>query len=148
MAAMWESQWQIAPLILVLVAGCEKPVPAVPSFETDVRPIFAASCIRCHGAGGTLNVDPLALRYIGSIPSSNLDQYDDGADCMPTSQGTPLICVRGAAYEAQNGNIHLYLHGPLNPYMITLMPPPPSPALGPWELAVIDNWVAESPPQR
>jgi hypothetical protein len=145
---MWGCACRLAPLVLVLLAGCETPVPALPSFGIDVHPIFAASCIRCHGAGGTLNVDPRSLPYIGSIPSSNLDQYDDGADCVPTSQGTPLICVRGAAYEASNGNIHLYLHGPLNPYIISLMPPPPSPPIGAWELAVVDNWVAESPPLR
>jgi hypothetical protein len=129
-------------LALVLLASCEKPVPAVPTFAVDVQPIFQASCVRCHGAGGMLNADPRALE--NDQPQSNLDQYDDGADCVPTPQGTPLSCVRGAAYEASNGNIHAFLHGAEPPRM----PLPPSDPLGAWELAVIDNWVAESPPRR
>jgi hypothetical protein len=117
-------------------------VPAVPTFEVDVRPIFEASCVRCHGAGGTRNAHPLAS--VNAPPQSDLGQYDDGADCVPTPQGTPLSCVRGAAYEAANGNLHSFLHGLGG----LPMPLPPSDPLGAWELAVIDNWVAESPPRR
>jgi len=140
---MRRGAWRSVPLALLLLAGCEKPVPALPTFEVDVHPIFGASCVRCHGAGGTLNADP---RAIEDFPPnvSNLDQYDDSADCAPTPQGIPLTCVRGAAYEASNGNIKAFLHGAETP----LMPLPPSDPLGAWELTVIDNWVAESPPLR
>jgi hypothetical protein len=129
-------------LALVLLGGCEKPVPAMPTFAVDVHPILAASCVRCHGAGGTLNADPRAIE--NDPPQSNLDQYDDDADCVPTPQGTPLSCVRGAAYEATIGNLHAVLHGSEPPRM----PLAPSDPLGDWELAVIDNWVAESPQLR
>jgi hypothetical protein len=140
---MRRSACRSGPLALLLLAGCERPVPAVPTFDVDVRPIFEASCGRCHGAGGTLNADPRAIE--DAPPNeSNLDQYDDSADCAPTPQGTPLTCVRGAAHEATNGNLKAYLHGAVTP----LMPLPPSDPLGTWELAVIDNWVAESPPLR
>jgi hypothetical protein len=133
---------RVGRLALLLLAGCEKPVPAMPTFAVDVLPIFQASCVRCHGAGGTLNADPRAIE--DGPPQTNLNQYDDGADCVPTPQGTPLSCVRGAAYEASIGNLQAFLHGSEPPPM----PLPPSDPLGAWELAVIDNWVAESPPLR
>jgi hypothetical protein len=133
---------RVGSLAVLFLAACAKPVPAVPSFAVDVLPIFQASCVRCHGAGGALNADPLAIE--DGPPHSDLEHYDDGADCAPTPQGTPLSCVRGAAYEATIGNLHAFLHGSESPPM----PLPPSDPLGAWELAVIDNWAAESPLQR
>jgi hypothetical protein len=134
------SSW--AWLALVVLAGCEEPVPATPSFATDVRPIFEAHCVRCHGAGGTLNVDPRSEEV--AQPASYLGQYDDVVDCTPDAAGNaPPTCVGGARYEAEIGNIKPFIHGEVDPRM----PPPPSDPLSRWELAVIDNWLAETPPQ-
>ena len=125
----------------VVLSGCEAPVPAKPTFTVDVLPIFRAHCVRCHGAGGTLNVDPLGLEM--APPSTFLDQYDDKVDCTPDAMGNvPLTCVGGARYDAQDGAIHLYI----NATQGLRMPMQPSEPLDSWELAVVNNWVAEMPP--
>jgi hypothetical protein len=121
--------------------GCEKPVPETPTFEVDVKPIFAAHCVRCHGAGGTLNSDPRTADP--GTPSTYLDQYADKVDCSADAMGlVPPTCVPAARFEAVTGNIKLYLHGAAE----IRMPPRPGEPLLPWELAVVDNWVAENPP--
>lgn len=39
--------------------GCgEEEVPVRPTYSRDIAPLMEAHCIRCHGAGGTLNADP------------------------------------------------------------------------------------------
>jgi hypothetical protein len=56
-------------------------VAFVPEFSVsraaDVRPIFEWSCVRCHGAGGTLNADPRAIE--DAPPKSNFDQMTTAA---------------------------------------------------------------------
>lgn len=59
-------------LLLVIVVGGVGGVacaglPASPSFQSDVAPIFAASCVRCHG-------DPAIG---GAPPTFRLDGYPD-----------------------------------------------------------------------
>jgi hypothetical protein len=132
-------------LSVVALAACEKPVPETPTFERDVRPIFMGNCVRCHGGGGTLNKDPRA--FPPDAPGSGyLDSYEDRGDCTPdpaTGATVHASCERGARYEADIGNIKGYVNGLFKPL---IMPPPPSPPLTPWELAVVDNWLAETPP--
>jgi mono/diheme cytochrome c family protein len=131
-----------AALAGLALAACDRPVPATPSYEADVRPIFLAHCVRCHGAGGTLNADPRSIEpYAAS--GGYLDHYEDPTDCTPDAMGrTPATCEHGALHEAQVGLIKVYLHGPINPRM----PLAPAAPLDSWELDVIDNWLAESPP--
>jgi hypothetical protein len=131
-------------MALVALAACEKPVPENPTFAGDVQPIFEAHCVRCHGAGGMLNADPHSIP--STFPTGGfLDQYDDTGDCTPdpTTGAIPLSCERGARHEADIGYIKGYLHD-----YTPRMPPAPSPPLTPWELAVVDNWLAEQPPLR
>jgi hypothetical protein len=123
------------------LAGCEKPVPETPTFAKDVGPIFAAHCVRCHGAGGTLNSDPRAADT--GTPGAYLDQYADKGDCTLDAMGiVPPTCIPAARFEAETGQLEVYLHGPEQ----VRMPPPPGAPLSPWELAVVDNWLAETPP--
>jgi hypothetical protein len=121
------------------LAGCEKPVPEAPSFEVDVKPIFEGYCVRCHGAGGTLNIDPRTA--VNDTPSSWLGQYEDKVDCTPDAAGViPGSCVPGARFEAVNGNMKFFLQpGPLR------MPLAPADPLSSWELDVVNNWLAEKP---
>jgi hypothetical protein len=122
------------------LGGCEKPVPETPTFADDVGPIFEAHCVRCHGAGGTLNGDPRAV--VPDTPSAYLTQYADRGDCTPMPNGDiPPTCIPAARFEAVNGNIKLYLQGPPQ----IRMPPAPGAPLSSWELAVVDNWLAEQP---
>jgi len=124
--------------------ACQEPAPQIPSFAADVKPIFQAHCVRCHGAGGTLNKDPRAQE--AAEPTNGfLDQYDDKADCSPDAAGNiPNTCLAGARYEADTGNIAFYIHAKSG----LRMPMPPSDPLAPWELEVVDNWLAETPPAR
>ena len=132
-----------------LAAGCSAPTPASPSYEADVRPIFLAHCVRCHGGGGTLNVthvpsgpDAALLPATESAPNNGyLNQFFDSGDCTLTDAGAlPTTCHRGAQSEATNGNLHIYLHSAI------VMPPPPAPRLDDWELKVVDAWLAAKPP--
>jgi hypothetical protein len=132
-----------------LATGCSAPTPASPTYEADVRPIFMAHCVRCHGGGGTLNVtyvpsgpDAALLPATESAPTNGfLNQFYDSGDCTPTDAGAlPVSCHRGAQSEATDGNLHIYLHSAI------LMPPPPAPVLDDWELKVVDAWVAVKPP--
>ena len=76
--------------LAALVGGCEDAIPASPTFEVDVKPIFLANCVRCHGAGGTLNADPRALNgYATDMPNqTHLDFYANRGDCTPDATGT------------------------------------------------------------
>lgn len=122
-----------------VAAGCTSypSAPADPVYETDVRPIFLAHCTRCHGDGpdgGSRNTVPGSSKT-GAVPLSCLTQYgasDGGA------------CTQGANEQAANGKLDNYVHGKTPG---ELMPPAPSASLNSYELGVIDNWVAESPPK-
>lgn len=123
------------------LSACQEPVPKTPSFELDVKPIFYASCVRCHGAGGTLNADPYA---VDTNPPNEayLDVYVDWGDCVIVQDQLPASCRFGAFHEAMNSNLGLYLHLP----GLLHMPLAPSPPLAPWELQIVENWLAETPP--
>jgi hypothetical protein len=136
--------WWVGSLALLALAACEKPVPATPQYTEDVLPIFEAHCVRCHGAGGSLNGDLYGLEKTPP-PNGFLNQYEDKVDCTPDAMGIrPPTCVGGARYEAETGNIHAFIHGLLPPRM----PLAPAAPLDAWEMDVLDNWVAEKPPLR
>jgi hypothetical protein len=131
-------------LAALALAGCEKPVPAMPTYTNDVLPIFEAHCIRCHGAGGSLNADSRSIEP-APPPGGFLTQYDDKVDCTADANGLrPLTCVGGARYEAESGNLDYFIHGKTRPQM----PLAPAAPLTDWELGVLDNWIAEKPPLR
>jgi mono/diheme cytochrome c family protein len=131
-------------LAALALAGCEEPVPATPTFAHDVLPIFRAACVRCHGAGGTLNMDPtMTGPFKGeTAPNGYFDSYANVGDCTPdpATQQVPASCGRGALADA--GLLAVYLHPSVASQR---MPPPPSEPLARWELEVVDNWLAEKP---
>ena len=51
---------------IILLAACAD-VPATPSFQTDVLPILAANCVRCHGSPA----------IGGAPPEFRLDTFED-----------------------------------------------------------------------
>ena len=131
-----------AALAVLTFSACQEPVPKTPTFAVDVKPIFEAHCVRCHGAGGTLNKDPRAQEP-AAPPNGYLDQYDDKVSCALDAAGNiPDSCLGGARYEAEHGNIRFYIHAKTG----LRMPMPPSDPLSPWELELVDNWLAETPP--
>jgi mono/diheme cytochrome c family protein len=126
-----------------LLAGCQPAAPASPSFEADVRPIYMSHCVRCHGAGGTLN-NALAPVPDGGLLGpliSNvwLDQYGNSGACGATVDPN-APCHFGALTFATDTETVIHETG-----TVLTMPPPPAPRLNDWELKVVDAWVAEKP---
>jgi cytochrome c553 len=132
--------------LVALATGCGPPVPASPSYQADVRPIFMSHCVRCHGAGGTLNqtyeptgADAAPLASDPARPlKCYLNQYAD-TGCAAGDAGTSATCHRGADYCATLANgIGFRIHGgPPVP-----MPPAPAPKLNDWEMKVVDAWLS------
>ncbi|HXI57629.1 MAG TPA: hypothetical protein VNO55_16300 [Polyangia bacterium] len=121
------------------LAACAPPDgPASPSFETDVKPIMLANCVRCHGQGGKLNADPglAGTELAGKAPTAvYLDHYDD----MPCGGGT---CA-GAKTAVTFLRLGIYLTGSGK----DRMPPKPSDPLSDREIGIIERWIAEMPPK-
>jgi len=133
-------------------AGCGSPsAPAMPAYDTDVRPILMVHCVRCHGAGGMQNValEPTgpnapvlaSIRDTASeleILHGFFDQYGQTGDCTADQNGqVPADCKYGA-----------FTYGPEMPSLIKpglkpdqQMPPPPAPVLDDWAIQTISNWV-------
>jgi len=142
------------PILLLALAaggavGCQPAVPANPSYAADVHPIFLSHCVRCHGAGGTLNqardpqggADAGPLASAGGTPNqAYLGQYEDSGDCSGDDNPTPP-CHLGAHTMATSKQLQFYLHDDALP-----MPPPPAPRLDDWELKVVDAWTANPIP--
>jgi mono/diheme cytochrome c family protein len=100
-------------------AGCGNPVPDRPSYERDIKPLMEAHCIRCHGAGGTLNADP-DIRPVSGVQKPNATDFTSLNGLMP---------LTGAAEPA------------LELFVKTLpMPPPPSDLLTNYERELLFTW--------
>ena len=121
----------------MLAVGCGPPVPASPSFEADVRPIFISHCVRCHGAGpdgGAINhaTQPTGpdAAYLASDPGSPAPFYFDLYN--PPGRAGAYACA-----TAEPAYLTMKIHGGVLP-----MPPAPAPLLDDWELKVVDAWIA------
>ncbi|HVZ72308.1 MAG TPA: hypothetical protein VHJ20_08030 [Polyangia bacterium] len=112
------------------VAGCgENPVPEMITYEKDVGPLLNARCVRCHGAGGTLNKDP------DISPAWIAGKMTDG---MPDHHDTPQSAMFDTLAHAKmyaNGFVKLWLDYP--------MPPPPGAQLTDREREILLNWTGE-----
>src|SRR3954462_11813653 len=78
------------------LSGCgENAVPERPSYARDIAPLMGARCIRCHGAGGTLNTDPA----IAPIMMVQAPKNSDFATPGPGGTGIPpgLLNFTGGA---------------------------------------------------
>jgi hypothetical protein len=129
-------------------------LPDMPSYATDVLPIFTANCIRCHGAGGMLNAAPNpdgSPNTVGAPVTCYLSMYDDAGDCTVGDGGIiSSTCKRGAHYcGTSSGDPPTSLIG----YMaLTLtqaeggMPPPPWPPVGTQEKEVLRRWLLDPIP--
>jgi len=130
------------PLVLAGgVVACTPAVPAKPTYDNDVRPIFVAHCVRCHGADDMLHA--MVVNGILRPPRAcYLQRYETTGDCT-TTPIDPAVCKNGAGSEVCRGLIPSYIRG-----MGTVpMPPPPSDPLTDWEIEVITRWTAAGAPQ-
>jgi hypothetical protein len=121
-----------------LTLGCSPPVPATPTFTKDVKPIFDAHCVRCHGAGGSLNVVPPSVT---APKSCYLNMFATEGDCTVTSPP----CKMGAMAALCFGLAANYIDLPDNATL--RMPPLPAEPLNDWEKEVIKTWVKAGAPQ-
>jgi mono/diheme cytochrome c family protein len=129
--------------VVALFAGCQEPLPGKPTYTTDIKPLFDANCVRCHGAGGTENSDPrTGSAYMNDMPVSHLNQYASTGGCDPDAGAAQAPCVLGAQWAASLPLLHAYIHG-----TGVQMPLPPAEPLSDWELSLIDRWLANGYPE-
>jgi hypothetical protein len=95
-------------------------VPDAPSYQADVMPILAASCIRCHG-GPPLGGAPASLRLDSYGDLAAADPQDPRVEIPLGGAATyaPVIALRVASSEA---------------------PMPPRFPLDDWQVEVLERW--------
>jgi hypothetical protein len=118
----------LAGALLAGAAGCGNEAPLFPSYAAHVKPILEAHCNRCHGAGGTLNGDPLTPPIMGPKGNSTVP---NNMDDFTTYAGA--VMFKGFFQIA------------IDTYP---MPPPPSTALTPYERDTLVTWAAEPVPAQ
>ncbi len=136
----WNAMRLAAPLVLVaaaLVVGCGPPVPAVPAYDTDVRPIFMAHCVRCHGAGpdgGTINTATEPTGPDGGPLAS------DPVNTIGYYLNVYKAAGKAGALTSATGGIQSPLYRKIHAAVLP-MPPPPAPLLDDWALKILDAWI-------
>lgn len=119
----------LAGATLVGAAGCLNAVPDRPTYERDIKPLMEAHCIRCHGAGGTLNTDPDISKINGVQQPTN----SDFTSLQGSNGHAGLMTYTGPAEGILESSVK---NMP--------MPPPPSDPLTSWERELLFTW-AKSP---
>jgi hypothetical protein len=120
------------------LAGCgEEPIPVNVSYAMDIKPLMEARCIRCHGAGGTLNNDPGSVPTpMGGVPLT-----------MPTNGDFTRLeavgMIHGLMFYTKPGGGLAIFDGYLKPVMgkPPLMPPAPAPQLTSREHDMLYQWM-------
>src|SRR3954447_12032220 len=89
-----------------LTLGCTPEVPANPTYNSDVKAIFDAHCVRCHGANDML-VSMVVTGTDKPPKSCYLQRYENGGDCSVAGApacklgaGSPLCYGLAANYVA------------------------------------------------
>ena len=122
------------------LAACDKaPVPDMPSFEHDIKPLTLSRCVRCHGAGGTLNADPSAT-ILNTAPVNGFFDHDEDPPNCTTPAGT--VC-RGLRAYAASGSADGGGAGPNHSQWVVffpMMPPAPGAPLTDRERELLDRW--------
>jgi hypothetical protein len=125
-----------------LTLGCKPEVPANPTYNNDVKAIFDAHCVRCHGADDMLVSMPVGAS--NHPPNScYLQRYENEGDCTVSS--APPTCKQGAGSPLCWGLAANYIEAADSSPM--RMPPLPSQQLNDWEKEIIKTWVAHGAPQ-
>jgi len=109
----------LAGALLAGAAGCGNDAPLFPTYSVDVKPILEAHCIRCHGAGGTLNADPNMprLTMFPNAPGPNMMDDFTTFDGAAKFRGTFQMAIDTFP-----------------------MPPPPSTSLTSYERDTLVTW--------
>jgi hypothetical protein len=129
-------------LALLWLPACAPEVPAAPTYATDVHPILMAHCVRCHGAGDSLNANPDAPNPTIRQPQQcYLQRFGDEGDCTTAGSTT---CKRGAGNATCVSMIPLRIS--LAESSSLVMPPVAAAALNDWEKDVLTRWAAAPAP--
>ena len=135
----------LAPLVAAaaaLAVGCAEDVPTAPNFQTDVLPILAANCVRCHGVPTIGGAPGDCIDSAGGPRRCGfrLDSYDDTIiDEGDPGNPTDDRLVLGLASVALA--IPERIDSPTEPM-------PPRFPLGDRERAILAAWAAGDPPVR
>jgi hypothetical protein len=124
-----------------LTLGCGPDVPANPTYTKDVKAIFDAHCVRCHGTNDMLISMPVGASDHPPM-FCYLQRYENEGTCTPTSDPS---CKQGAGAPYCYGLAVNYIN--YSDDNVRRMPPLPSQALNDWEMEVIKRWVAHGAPQ-
>jgi hypothetical protein len=123
-----------AGLVSAALAGCgENPVPEFVSYQRQIQPLMEAHCVRCHGAGGTLNADSDILKS-ATFHGAPTNGYFNMLANDGMKYGLMHYTVAGAA-EPSGGptNALVFINAP--------MPPPPAPPLTDREYDMLQRWL-------
>jgi hypothetical protein len=127
--------------LLAVVPGCAPPVPAAPTYATDVRPILMARCVRCHGE--TLTGETLNGAFQGMPSFCHFTRYDSQGDCSATGIGNGSCTFVGAGVCAVSSLLFFRLHtipSVQNEFMPD-MPYGVAPKLDDWQVDVVTAWL-------
>jgi hypothetical protein len=158
MSGAMSKAMRASPVVIVLgLAACGSgdappPIPEMPSYATDVQPIFVAHCVRCHGANGMLNDglhDDGTPSAVGPPGLCYLSNYADQGDCSDAGVAAGA-CKRGAHYcgTATGDPPDSFISA----YLIELtqdqggMPPLPLPAVGDRDKEIVRRWLVNPIP--
>jgi mono/diheme cytochrome c family protein len=118
---------------LAFLAGCSDdddgtmdPGPTPVSYETQIQPIFDASCLGCHGDGGLAGLDLRDGVSHGNLVGVTTQNY---APALRVAEGDPVASVlyEKVADTGQFGGVM----------------PPGAGALPGEEIALIRRWIEE-----
>jgi hypothetical protein len=121
------------PLVATVLVACTPQAPATPSFQQDVLPILAASCVRCHG-----------YPVIGGAPDEfRLDTFEDTL----VRAGTPNP---GCGPDLANPDAEVIICGAATyaqtiPFRIRdeARPMPPRFPLDDYQIETLENWARD-----
>jgi hypothetical protein len=112
--------------------GCgANDIPINPTYSREIKPLMEAHCIRCHGAGGTLNLDPDSAK-VNSVQAPTSGDFTALADDAAGKHG--LIWYTVAPGSA------------LWTAFFPQMPPAPAPGLTDREYQILTTWIASPMP--
>jgi hypothetical protein len=138
-------------LAVMILAACdgekEPPIPEMPTYATDVHPIFEKHCTRCHNETLSGDINPLTMGL--DKPSiCHLNRFEDTGDCSDTGIATGT-CSFGAHFcgtvmpgDPPASYISTYITFPQDQGG---MPPLPAAPLSAREKEIILRWSTTSP---
>jgi hypothetical protein len=127
----------LAALALIATGGCQNEAPLFPGYEKDIKPLMSAHCIRCHGAGGSLNADP----YEVAISTGQKAAINGNFTALADQNGKHGLMFYTGTPNTQSGwdTMHTYL-------VQIGMPPPPSNKLDDWSTEMLLRWCSKPLP--